>query len=286
MDFKVLDFLDSAVELFEAFKSNKPLLAGKIGNGELMTAYNYLHAQHLNLSPIPWNPIIVRENYINAGVFPESEESRIYFCNQLLDSLSQGDLIAAWNSGLREFEIKLIKKQNINTTLIDLCALEPYYSGNPWTKNLKDKNVLVISPFNKSIELQYKRRQQIFDENILPKFNLITINHPNSKAITEKNPYNSWKEMVGDIQSQMDKIDFDVAIVGTGASSLPLAAYAKKLGKQGIHLGGATQILFGIKGKRWDNMKKVNIFYNDSWVRPSKDEVPERGNLVEDSCYW
>lgn len=286
MDFKVLDFLDSAAELFERFKSNKPLLAGKIGNGELMTVYNYLHAQHLNINPIPWNPIVVKENYINAGVFPESEESRIYFCEQLLQSLDISDIIAAWNSGLREFEIKLIKKHNINTTLIDLCALEPYYSGNPWTKNLKDKNVLVVSPFAKSIESQYRKRELIFDNNILPKFNLKTIYHPNSKAITDKNKYNSWKEMIDDIKSQMSNIDFDVAIVGTGASSLPIAAHAKKLGKQGIHLGGATQILFGIKGKRWDNMKKVNVFYNDHWVRPSSEEIPEKGNLVEDGCYW
>lgn len=286
MSFNVLDFLDSAAELHEAFKSGRPLLAGKIGNGELMTVYNYLHAQHLNLQPIPWNPVIVKENYVNAGVFPQTEEARIYFCEQLLDSLSVGDFIAAWNSGLAEFEIKLIKKQNIDCTLINLCALEPYYSGNPWTNTLEDKNVLVISPFERSIKLQYEKRDKLFKNNILPKFNLITIQHPNSKAITDKNTYNSWKEMIADIKRQMEEVNFDVAIVGTGASSLPLAAHAKRLGKQGIHLGGATQILFGIKGKRWDGMKKVNALYNEYWTRPSGDEIPEQGKLVEDGCYW
>ena len=286
MNFSVLDFLDSAAELYNGFNSGKPLLAGKIGNGELMTVYNYLHAQHLNISPIPWNPIVVKENYINAGVFPESEDSRIYFCESLLKSLAEGDYIAAWNGGLRDFEIKLIKKQNINTVLIDLCALEPYYSGNPWTRTLEGKNVLVISPFSKSIEEQYKNREKLFYNKILPEFNLKTIFHPNSKAITDKNTYNSWKEMVDDIKEKMEKINFDVAIVGTGASSLPIASHAKKLGKQGIHLGGATQILFGIKGKRWDNMKKVNVYYNEYWKRPSPEEIPEKGHLVEDGCYW
>jgi hypothetical protein len=286
MNFKVLDFLDSATELYDGFNSGKPLLAGKIGNGELMTIYNYLHSRHLNISPIPWNPIVVRENYINAGVFPESEESRVFFCETLLNSLAEGNYIAAWNTGLKDFEIKLIKKQNINSVLIDLCALEPYYYGNPWTKTLKGKNVLVISPFSKSIEEQYKQRDKLFYNNVLPEFNLKTIHHPNSKAITDKNPYSSWKEMIDDIRDKMNKINFDVAIVGTGASSLPLASHAKKLGKQGIHLGGATQILFGIKGKRWNNMKKVNVFYNEYWKRPDPSEIPEKCHLVEDGCYW
>jgi len=88
------------------------------------------------------------------------------------------------------------------------------------------------------------------------------------------------------LERYTEKINFDVAIVGTGASSLPIASHAKKLGKQGIHLGGATQILFGIKGKRWDNMKKVNVYYNEYWKRPSPEEIPEKGHLVEDGCYW
>ena len=286
MNFEVLDVLDSAAVLYEGFKSDKPLMAGKIGNCELMTLYNYLHAKHLNLNPIPWDPTIVKENYINAGVFPQTEESRIYFCEQLLDGLTQGDYIGAWNSGLAEFEKRVIKKQNINCTLVNLCGLEPYYFGNPWTVHLKGKNVLVISPFAESIEKQYKIRDKLFNLDILPQFNLKTLYHPNSKAISNKNTYSSWKDMVNDVKEKMEKIDFDVAIVGTGASSLPIAAHAKRLGKKGIHLGGAVQMLFGIKGKRWDNMKKANVYYNDFWVRPSDAEVPEKKELVEDGCYW
>ena len=32
-----------------------------------------------------------------------------------------------------------------------------------------------------------------------------------------------------------------------------VSARLKKAGKKTIHLGGSTQILFGIKGKRWDS---------------------------------
>lgn len=45
------------------------------------------------------------------------------------------------------------------------------------------------------------------------------------------------------------KINFDTAIIGCGAYGMPLAAQIKNAGRQAIHLGGAVQLLFGIKGE-------------------------------------
>ena len=86
--------------------------------------------------------------------------------------------------------------------------------------------------------------------------------------------------------SQMDAIDYDVAIIGCGAYGFSLAAHTKRMGKKAIHLGGATQILFGIKGKRWDELPAVNKFYNKYWVRPLPEETPARKERVEGGCYW
>lgn len=47
----------------------------------------------------------------------------------------------------------------------------------------------------------------------------------------------------------MDKIDYDICLIGCGAYGFPLAAHAKRKGKKAVHLGGALQLLFGIKGK-------------------------------------
>lgn len=47
-------------------------------------------------------------------------------------------------------------------------------------------------------------------------------------------------------------------------------------------MGGYTQLLFGINGKRWDNLD----IYNEYWVIPSKDRNPRRKNLIEKGCYW
>jgi hypothetical protein len=53
-----------------------------------------------------------------------------------------------------------------------------------------------------------------------------------------------------------------------------------------VHIGGSLQILFGIKGKRWDEHETISKMYNEHWVRPSAEEIVPDANKVEDGCYW
>ena len=90
----------------------------------------------------------------------------------------------------------------------------------------------------------------------------------------------------------MDKVEYDICLIGCGAYGFHLAAHAKRMGKKAIHLGGSLQLLFGIKGKRWESngYQKANnnysIFFNEYWIRPSDDEKPHISNRIENNCYW
>ena len=88
------------------------------------------------------------------------------------------------------------------------------------------------------------------------------------------------------MRNQISKIEFDIAFIGTGASSLPLTAYCKSIEKTAIHLGGSLQVLFGIKGARWDDHLIGREFYNQNWIRPSTDETPTNYKNSENGCYW
>lgn len=88
------------------------------------------------------------------------------------------------------------------------------------------------------------------------------------------------------MKAQMDAIDYEVAIIGCGAYGFHLAAHAKRTGHKAVHLGGATQILFGIKGKRWDEMPAVNKLFNKYWVYPPQTDRPKNYDKVEGGCYW
>ena len=134
------------------------------------------------------------------------------------------------------------------------------------------------------------------NKDILPIFELKTIKAIQSVA-DNKVPYKDWFEALKWMEDEICKTDFDICILGCGAYGLPLAAYIKRLGKKAIHLGGGSQLLFGIKGKRWDNnnyhwknLPQLNTnyssLYNEYWVRPSQNEIPDSALKVEGACYW
>jgi len=84
----------------------------------------------------------------------------------------------------------------------------------------------------------------------------------------------------------MDSIDYDIVLIGAGIHSLPLMAHAKQKGRKAIHLGGSTQLFFGIRGGRWDTMADFQQFFNEYWIRPSAKERPVNYTTVEKGCYW
>ena len=94
------------------------------------------------------------------------------------------------------------------------------------------------------------------------------------------------------MKSEIVKNQFDFAVVGAGAYSLLLLKFIKEMGVPCVHLGGQTQLIFGIRGKRWETeysetWRKDN-FYNSSglWTRPLPGDVPNNKNIVENGCYW
>lgn len=281
------EFVNGSFYLYEQFKNDKPFSCGKIGNCELMCIYNY-YMYKQNNQPVQWQPNIVDEIYHNAGVFPQTEQARINFIKEITSSLAYIDSLAWWSMFNMPFEQAYIKSYSPNCTLIDLQCIEPFYSGSPWSEHLEDKNVLVISPFTDSIRKQYEKRHLLWkDQRVLPKFkNLITLKHPHSPGIDKPSEFTDWLNMINHFKTKIDTIDYDVLLVGTGASSLPLVAHAKKRGKKGIHLGGPLQLLFGIKGSRWDNGPIGQHYYNEHWLRPSQAEVPQKYKTIEDGCYW
>ena len=148
----------------------------------------------------------------------------------------------------------------------------------------------MIHPFVETIKKQYKKRECLYPgTEILPEFELLTLKAVQTIAGQTDARFQSWFEALHYMYQEAIKQEFDVAIIGCGAYGLPLAAMLKEYGKQAIHLGGAVQILFGIRGKRWDRDEKydyVRKFYTNERVYPNDSERPEQSEKVEGGCYW
>lgn len=257
-------------------KNSIPCAVGKIGVVELKLIANFINQYY--------TPDVIHEGQYIAGIYPYNPEEYNKFTKLYINNLKEINALSIWNTIHKELEIEICNK--IKAYPIRLQDIEPYFHEYPWSQKLENKKVLVISPFADSIQKQFILKNKIWSNNILPNFTLHTIKYPHASTVWSKNPYKSTIDTIEAVKQQMDKIDYEVAIIGVGAASIPLTAYAKLKNKIGIHMGGATQILFGVKGKRWDNIKEISKFYNEFWVRPSNNETPEKVNLVEDACYW
>jgi hypothetical protein len=218
-----------------------------------------------------------------SGFFPLSTDMIEKFSNLMIDDMKLLDVLGSWR-----IEEMLLLKHFPSAQRIGLNALEPYLSSNPWSQALAGLKVLVVHPFNTTIERQYQEnRAFIFkDQRVLPQFkSLETVKAVQTIAGT-KCEFNTWFDALDSMKAAIDAKDYDVAIIGCGAYGFPLAAHVKRSGKKAIHLGGATQILFGIKGKRWDDHPIISSFYNEHWVRPAPEDVPTDAHKVENGCYW
>lgn len=218
--------------------------------------------------------------YTNAGFFPITDYMLGRFAGEMVEISKDIDILGV-NHIEEEFEA--VEKYCPNIRIVEITAIE-HIAQNPWTRYLKGKKVLVIHPYAQTIKSQYEKRKLLFENpDALPDFDLKIIKAVQSIADEKENlPFKTWFEALEYMKAQIRTTDFDIALVGAGAYGIFLAHYCKMLGKKAVHMGGATQTLFGIKGKRWD---KENI-YNEHWVSPSKEEIPKGYLKVENGCYW
>ena len=280
-----------------SIRKGKPCMISRFGTPESLAILNYLDIQETQ-SPSglmrchaflqgrwdKWAEKIKGLLFNNVGFFPTTDENLDRFAQYYMTQIGPVDMIGVWT--IVPGESYLIKRYCPEALRFDPSALEPYFYANPWSMALEGRKVLVIHPFAASIEAQYRRRKLLFrDPRVLPDFHLTTVRAVQSLA-GSGTPFKDWFEALAWMQDEVKKVDFDVAIIGAGAYGLPLSAFVKSLGKVSIHMGGATQVLFGIRGKRWDNMKEFSNIINEHWVRPAPSEMIPSANKIEDGCYW
>lgn len=275
---RVLNIEEGNEYLSELIISDKPCMVTRLGANELDLTIDALIKKKIS----PYN--LHRMN-ICAGFFPEKEDLAFSFGNLMKECIAEIDLAALYYAHGEEYMLQKYAKDGV------YChnrAIEPWYTElTPWTKNLNGKKVLIIHPFEDTIRNQYKKRELIFpDTDILPKFELLTLKAVQTVAGQKDDRFLTWFDALEYMFEKSMNMDFDVAILGCGAYGLPLAAMLKKHGKKAIHLGGATQILFGIKGARWDNHPIISKLFNDAWIRPSDADKPTNALCVENGCYW
>ena len=292
--------------IYNLLNSGQPCMVARFGANEINTVFNYIGmTKHRGdalgyvkgkTGPWWWNKQILWQMEVCAGFFPTDDANVRRFCELMLKDTPEVDVLGVWLH-----EETCVEPLLTNAYKMAFTWLSPWFSKNPWSRALEGKRVLVINPFDDLIKQQYEKRELLFkDHRILPDFADLKVIKAVQSFGGNSNScgFNTWFDALQQMQDEMDRTDYDVCLLGCGAYGFPLAAHAKRQGKQAVHLGGNLQILFGIYGKaflrpdRWEYRLHglPTDFYprmiNEHWVRPGDAYKPKLADYIDGASYW
>lgn len=279
--------------IYDMLQTDKPCMIARFGNTEMSVLANQYEIQLGNQDGIRGVLDYIQGKRVGwwidkgwwtniqnlSGFYPVTQENIIRFYNLMLEDMKEVDILASWIKSEQYFDEYLEFSYKIALMFEQL-----YIAEHPWTKALEGKKVLIIHPFTSTIKKQYEKRQFIWkNQDTLPDFDLQVVKAVQSIG-NNHSAFSSWFDALDFMKAEIEIHDFDICLLGCGAYGFPLAAHVKRLGKKAVHIGGALQLLFGIKGRRWD--REFSSIYNDAWVRSEENEKPRNANSVEGGCYW
>jgi hypothetical protein len=294
---------EGAQELVRAIQAALPYAAGKLGTSEFEALCWYIahrrRKSYDTLSPYPQH--VFRHMVMNAGLFPTRPDTLDQWAEHMLQNvLPVMDLMVEWNPSSKLHEYYFLEAHAPHSKRTVLRALEPYYESDPSDRYTlfipEGAKIAIISPFADTILEQSSKLPAIWESN--PVWSTGSTAHTFIPIQTFYSPLvagdrhqwapriHDWHAACDEIVEKVKQVGAKYAFIGCGALSLPIAAALKQAGCIAIHTGGATQILFGIKGRRWDSHAIISKLYNAAWTRPAAHEIPERSVAIENGCYF
>lgn len=239
----------------------------------------------------------------NAGIFhergdmPSVEKSIDEWVQEYMMANAEADVMAAgWFGPTASAELEYLDSCNPNVVKVPLRSLEPYYcpAQNRWTNLLVGQKVCVVSSFVDTMVEQLKQKKNIWSEweTLLPdgvEWCFVRSYYPPSVAQGVADwPQGivCWQDALDYLETKVLESEADIVLIGCGGLGMPLGYRLKRHGKIAIVMGGAIQVLFGIKGGRWKSHPIISKFWNASWVSPKVSETPKGARTVEGACYW
>lgn len=266
--------------LYSRLRQGVPVMAGKLGSVESRLLGEHRYGRGW---PGQFSDKTRKQTHQNAGIFPVDDLSLAAAAEELWTALQSLELLGCWSV---EYQARLFMDLPQLPQRCEMPDLEPFFFPLPWTAALEGKRVLVLHPFRRSLEQQWCRRQELFPGRfVLPTFEPLFVATPMTVR-GAAHGYSSWQSALDQLWQQVQGIRFDVALLGCGAYSLPLAARIRGLGRSAIHLGGSLQLLFGVFGRRWERFDSQRALLNSAWIRPLPEDRPSSYQAVEDGCYW
>ena len=284
-----MNIVESNKEIINTINSNKVFIIARFGLGpETTLCYNYNVNKKINNNNL--------NNVLRiCGIYCKNNNITVFekYFEELNNAIENSDILACFNNSNIE-SIQNVYSTMYNLTKIHSRSLEPFYvmqdNEIPWTHYLFGKKVLVVNPFTDSMKKQLDNNFQIFKDKKIFLDGQEFIFYKSFQTHGNHYIHNNWLETFTIMCNDIEKLEFDIALLGCGGYGLPLCNFIKtKMNKSSIYIGGGLQLLFGVIGHRWinrDDWKKIIKENNSNFVFPSENEKLDNKNTVENSAYW
>ncbi len=221
-------------------------------------------------------------------VFDKREDRQRYF--DLTSALMPyADYVVNWwRINMESHFYKPYARKNTQMQFCEDDGVSNFLLKDPdsWIYGIEGKKVMIISPFVEYMERQYQKKDLLWSGIRIPSFEFRSV-----KAVFwydgyKDSRFRSWFDALHYLYSEAMQQDFDIALLGCSTFSTPLALMFKREGKQAVHVGGPLQLMFGIKGKRWDEY--FTDTYNEHWIElPDETKVGNVDSLdMQGGSYW
>lgn len=236
------------------------------------------------------------------GIYYEDDtkdNDAITYSKFYIKSLENMSSLACFPTICTDTQNFTIKKFNLKKyQILHNRILEPFYLLNEnkeeliWTHKVKDKKVLIISPFVDTFKSQIEKDFNFYgkdnERRIWDKDQQFVF-YKSYVSLAHNRPHKNWFETYLTMCKDIKQLDFDIALLSCGGYGMLLCDFIySKMNKSSVYIGGGLQLLFGVYGKRWINHNIIGrlIRENGDWCRPSDEEKPKNCETVEGGCYW
>lgn len=289
-----MDLIEAASFIFSgisaALKHKKGFLVGRNGTIEM----EILLQKHFQNTFFQQQLLILERN---AGVFPATANSAHQWIRATEEAIRNTDLlVAGWYAPIANEERQYIKTLGKNGPYLPLRALEPYYVPyeHQWSRFFLYRKVAIVSSFANFAVDQSKHANLLWPDrhdSLLPEADYIAIETGYAPSLAQgraawPSSIDSWQEAVDSVVKQVVDSGAEIVLIGCGGLGMIIGHRLKELGKVCIVMGGAIQVLFGIKGKRWETHSVISRFWNPTWKYPPLERVPLGADKIEGGCYW
>jgi hypothetical protein len=284
-------------DLKTAIANKRGYAAGKIGYSEQhWMYYEILLSKQSNPDTIKqFERDLSFHGLQQEGVFPAKPNFYLEFNKFYIQHVRNINCLGIC---YRPWELEIIRHYKLNNKLI-------YYphqqtdvtsSSTPDTcylPHFRDKKLLLVCPF--AGILMERATKEVF-EGVWSKAGnkkwfypdaIDALEFPYGFAEETHKSYSSVIDLFKYITTEIEKRDFDIALIGAGGLAIPLASHVKNMGKIGIDLGGHLQVLFGVLGKRYRNWH-WDAWNTNEWCidMPAKYRPKEADQVCDKGAYW